>query len=348
MSTLNDSAYSASQVAEYLDVLGLPASFHPSANPVLDLSYLTALFVHQVTTVPYENLIIHYSPQHEVVLDPQALFAKMVTNRARGRGGYCMETSILFNHMLRAIGFDVYTAGVRVRPRDANNVPCADYMGYVHLVNIVTLPGPLAEPAQKYALDVGFGGDGPTLPMPLTAGLVHHNSIGTQEVRLVREFLPFQRRRRPGYSGAGVETDGDASLMHWVYQYRNDADRPWVACYAFSEFEFGEADFHIVNYFTSKAPTSFQSYTPVAVLFLRGQGQEGRSKVVGKVMLIHGLVKRNVTGRTELAATCATEAERVAALAEYLGIRLTADEAASIRGRAPELVGAGNLAAALS
>jgi len=138
-SVLTDSVYSASQVVKYLEHLGLPPSFHPSANPSLDLSYLTSLFVRQITTIPYENLLIHYSPQHAVSLDPQAILTKIITNR-RGRGGYCMENALLLKHMLHAIGFtDAYTVGVRIRTR-IDGVPQGDYTGFVHLVIILTLP----------------------------------------------------------------------------------------------------------------------------------------------------------------------------------------------------------------
>ncbi|KAK3358873.1 arylamine N-acetyltransferase 2 [Lasiosphaeria hispida] len=326
------SAYSPAQVAEYLEFIGLDQSFHPSANPVLDLSYLTTLFVHQITAVPYENLLIHYSPDHVVRLDPQLLFTKIVTSR-RGRGGYCMENSIFFNHILRALGFaDAYTAGVRIRLR-TDGVPAGPYTGFVHVINIVTLPAdnntPSSAPRQRYAVDVGFGGDGPTLPMPLVEGLVHHNSIGTQEIRYTRGFLPTQRFR------------GEGAARMWIYQYRNGTDRPWNSFYAFSaEFEFMENDFNVVSHFTSQAPESPQSKTPLVIRFFRGQGRvPGEVRVTGKVMLVNGDVKRNVTGKTELVKTCVTEPERVEALREYFGIELTPEEVESIRGRVPQLRG---------
>ena len=81
-----------------------------------------------LSIAPYENLCLHYSPTHKIDLDPQVLFKKIVVE-ARGRGGYCMENSILFNHVLRGLGFDVYTAGVRIRPR-INGVPGGEYMGW--------------------------------------------------------------------------------------------------------------------------------------------------------------------------------------------------------------------------
>jgi len=40
-----------------------------------------------------------------------------------------MEVSILFNHILRGLGFRAYTAGVRIRMRQ-NGVPSGDFIGW--------------------------------------------------------------------------------------------------------------------------------------------------------------------------------------------------------------------------
>ncbi|KAK5660084.1 hypothetical protein OQA88_13553 [Cercophora sp. LCS_1] len=316
-----------SQVSQYLTYIGLPPSYHPSANPTLDLAYLTTLFTHQITAIPYENLLIHYSPSGTVSLDIQTLFDKIITS-TRGRGGYCMENALLFKHLLHALGFhDAYTVGVRIRIRH-NGVPQGEFGGFVHLVIIVTLG------TQRYALDVGFGGDGPTFPMPLVEGLVHHNSIGTQEIRYIRDFLPEQRFR------------GEGASKKWVYQYRNGRDKEWNSFYGFdSEFEFMEPDFHIISWFTSTSPENQQTYTPLAILFLRGdrpRDEDGveeyeKVKVVGKVMMAGADIKRNVTGKTELIKRCVTEEERVEALKEVFKIVLTEEEVVSIRGRVAEL-----------
>jgi hypothetical protein len=122
------SAYTAAQLEEYESHVGLPSRFHQSAKPALNVEYLTSLHVHQISSVPYENLTLHYSEEHVVSLDPQVLFRKIVTDK-RGRGGYCMENSIFFNHVLRGLGFQVYTAGVRIRPR-ISGVPTGDYIGW--------------------------------------------------------------------------------------------------------------------------------------------------------------------------------------------------------------------------
>jgi arylamine N-acetyltransferase len=122
------SAYSPSQIAQYEEYVELPHQFRLASKPSLDIAYLTALHIHQISSVPYENLILHYSTTHSISLDPQILFKKIVTD-ASGRGGYCMENSIFFNHVLRALGFQVYTAGVRIRPRQGG-IPGGNYIGW--------------------------------------------------------------------------------------------------------------------------------------------------------------------------------------------------------------------------
>src|ERR1700753_1694269 len=75
-----------------------------------------------------------------------------------------------------------------------------------HIVNIVTLPD-----NTRWMVDVGFGGDGATKPLPLIEDHITRN-IGTQDIRLTRDFLPDQTERTP-----------DRKL--WVYQYRNSPEK---------------------------------------------------------------------------------------------------------------------------
>jgi arylamine N-acetyltransferase len=122
------SALSPQQVSAFLDYIQLPTKYRSENNPILNLEYLTALHVHTISAIPYDNLSLHYSPTHKISIDPQVTFKKIVEN-ARGRGGYCMENSILFNHVLRALGFTVYTAGVRIRLR-TDGIPDGPYTGW--------------------------------------------------------------------------------------------------------------------------------------------------------------------------------------------------------------------------
>ncbi|KAK2624656.1 hypothetical protein QTJ16_005849 [Diplocarpon rosae] len=314
------SAYTSSQLDEYETHVSLPTPFRRASKPSLDIAYLTALHVHQISTAPYENLLLHYSSSHTVSLDPQDLFKKIVTDK-RGRGGYCMENSILFNHILRGLGFQVYTAGVRIRAR-VGGVPAGDYIGWVHIVNIVTLPT-----GSQYALDVGFGGDGATHPMPMVSGQPVKN-LGTQEVRLFHSTIPQHQQT-------------DQSKKLWLYQYRNTPAQEWNSFYAFPETEFTPADFEVMNFYTSQsqAAENLQTRTVLVIRFLRGvmEGAEGREAIVGKIMMVNGEVKRNDGGKTRVVKVCTTEKERVDALREYFGITLTEEEKLGVRGRNVEL-----------
>jgi arylamine N-acetyltransferase len=83
------SAYSAAQIERFLSLIELPSKYYPSNNPVLDEALLNRLHVHMVSTVPYENLGLHYDTSTsfwKLSLDPADLYQKIVVN-GRGRGG---------------------------------------------------------------------------------------------------------------------------------------------------------------------------------------------------------------------------------------------------------------------
>ncbi|KAI9653653.1 MAG: N-terminal acetyltransferase [Bathelium mastoideum] len=304
------SAYSPEQIDRYLDYVSLPSEYRRSAKPALDLDFLSVLHTHQLSAIPYENLSIHYNPEHKNSLDPQDLYNKFTQN---GRGGYCMENSIFFNHVLTALGFNAYTAGARIRLR-VNNIPEGNYIGWMHIVNIVTLTD-----GSKYMLDVSFGGDGAIRPLPLVSGHVVPN-IGKQELRLVYDNIP------------GQTTAPSDSQKLWIYQYRNSPDNPWNSYYCFPEMEFLHQDFIAFNYYTSTHPGSFQTYQMLVVKFLKREAE-----IYGKLMLVDGVVKRNTGGKTEVVKVCETEDERVEALCEWFGIELTEEQRQGIKGWRTEL-----------
>jgi arylamine N-acetyltransferase len=186
-------------------------------------------------------------------------------------------------------------------------------------VNIVTLSD-----GSKYMVDVGFGGDGATKPLPLIAGHIVQN-LGPQEIRLM-------------YDNIDEQTDKSQKL--WIYQYRNGKDREWNSFYCFPEFEFLPQDFEVMNYYTSTSQlASFQTRTVLAVRFLRGEAEkEEEEGIVGKLMLVNGEVKRNMGGKTSIIKICETEEERVEALREYFAITLTEEEKLGVRGRNVELL----------
>lgn len=122
------SSYTPAQLSQFLSYISMPPTYHPSNNPSPNLTFLTTLLTYTLSSVPYENLSLHYSTTHTISLDPYHLFQKIVTD-TRGRGGYCMEASLFFTQILRGLGFDAYPVGVRIRPR-VDGVPTGEYMGW--------------------------------------------------------------------------------------------------------------------------------------------------------------------------------------------------------------------------
>ncbi|KAM0720142.1 hypothetical protein Q7P37_004278 [Cladosporium fusiforme] len=312
------SAYSSEQVSAFLDHISIPQKYRQGDAIKPDLAFLTSLHTHTLSTVPYENLSLHYSKAHANSLNPQDLFRKIVLD-GRGRGGYCMEIAILYNHILRALGFDVYTAGVKIRRRQGG-VPGGEYVGWVHVVNIITFAD-----GTKWMVDVGFGGDGATKPIPLIEGRVSHN-MGTQENRLIKDHIPPQVNRRP-------------ETKMWIYQYRNSPEQPWNSFYAFYEAEFTEADYGVMNWYTGYSPESPQLSGVLVIKFLRRHKADGdgEDEVFGKRMLVDDVVKENLGGKTRIVQTCLDEYSRVAALRDWFDIELTEDEKEGIKGWQTEL-----------
>ncbi|XWW92236.1 hypothetical protein V2A60_000159 [Cordyceps javanica] len=321
-------AYTAPEVSSWLRHLRLPERYHqyidnPMAIPKTSES-LATLFRCQITTFPYENLTVHYSPTHLVDIKPDALYRKMMEDTSRGRGGYCMELSILFHHMLRGVGFRVTMTGVRNRTR-TNGVPGGEYQGWTHINNIIHLPD-----GSKYSADVAFGGDGPTAPLPMNDAATVHSNLGSQQVRLVHDGIGKQQLNQPRL---------------WIYEYRNDPDGAWNAFYSFPELEFFQEDFEVQNWWA--CAHTLHRWTVLAVRFLRpgepvelvlpGEGEAAGEpgddvSIAGKVMLVNDLVKVNLGGKTRVLCRLESETDRIAALQTYFNIHLGEEEMRAIRG----------------
>lgn len=321
------SIFNEDQISTFLRYIGLPQplqQYRYSENAATDLHFLTQLHTHMISTVPYENLWLHYSPTHTNSILPQDTFTNIVTN-GRGRGGYCFQVSIFFNHILRALGFPAYLTPIRIRHR-VDGIPQGEYSGWVHLVNIVALTD-----GTKYSIDAGFGGDGPTAPVPLVHDRPQTN-LGQQQIRFVRDWIPNQLNRT------------EATKL-WIYEYRNSEAQSWNAFYAFNDdTEAMEPDFHNLNWYTGSHPESFQTFTAIVVKFLRrpvttrtSSYQEGDQEIYGKRMLINGVVKENLGSKTSIVEDCKTEEERLVALEKWFGISFTEEEKSGIRGWETEL-----------
>ncbi|CAG8891795.1 unnamed protein product [Penicillium egyptiacum] len=312
------SAYTPAQLTKYLNYIALPDQYaryinEPETFPKTEEA-LTYLFRCQITRFPYDNLTCHYSASQLAEIKPDEIYTKVLgcddTNPSC-RGGYCLEVSIFFHHMLRGLGFSVYMTGVRNRDR-IDGIPQGEFKGWTHIVNIVRLPSGV-----EYHLDAAFGGDGPTSPLPLISGQIAKN-LGSQEVRLVYDNMPKQMRREQKV---------------WIYQYRNAADKPWNSFYSFAELEFFQDDFEVMNRFTSW--DAVQKRSLIVVKFIRNGEMAGLPLlegevlgktddvfVAGKIMMVNNVVKLNMGGRTRIIDSFETEEGRFEALNKWFSIYL--------------------------
>ncbi|KAF2130409.1 arylamine N-acetyltransferase 1 [Dothidotthia symphoricarpi CBS 119687] len=301
--------YSPSQISQYLTHLKIPSAHHHDSiqhlSPQEALCYLTLLQTHHLSQVPFENLTLHYSPHRQISLQPSTLFAKVVGDN-NNRGGYCMENNALFGTLLRSLGFSVYSAGARVWS-------AGHWTGWSHMVNLVTIGG------EKYHVDVGFGAEGPVVPMRL-----QRDGEGVLEKQVSPATAKLQWRGIPGTT--------DAEQRLWVYSYRRDAESELVMRYCFSEMEFLPGDYGVMNYHTSTSPKTFFTRTIVVEKKILREGE-----LVGSLILGDRDAKRRVGGVKEKEIRFESEDERLKALEEWFGIRFGEAEREGIRGLASEI-----------
>src|SRR4029077_20667326 len=131
----------------YFQRIGYAGSRAPSR------ATLDALHLAHATHIPFENLDILLG--RPIRLDLASLQSKLIDSK---RGGYCFEQNTLFAAVLEQIGFRVTKLAARVRFGATRLLP------RTHMQLRVDVEG-----APSLA-EVGFGGDGPLLPVPLVAG----------------------------------------------------------------------------------------------------------------------------------------------------------------------------------
>jgi arylamine N-acetyltransferase len=267
------------------------------------LDYLKLLQKHHLAAVPFENLTLHYSTHRQVSVHPQDLFKKIIADN-NGRGGYCMENNCLFGTLLHTLGFNIYSGGARVWAVDS-------WTGWSHMVNLVTIGG------TKYHVDVGFGSEGPVVPMPLEADTVQPH-IKPAVARL---------------QWRNIADNTDPSQRLWVYEHRRDEDTEWETKYCYTELEFQPCDYNIMNYYTSTSHKTF--FTRMIVIDKKTLDENGEYS--GSLVVAGNTLKRRIHGVKEEEFEFETEKERLDALEKYFGIRFGEAERDGINGLASQL-----------
>ena len=197
-----------------------------------DLETLRKLHLKHATHIPFENLDIQLGKS--ISLDLEALERKMIQHN---RGGYCFEQNTLFQAVLMDIGFDVIACEARVRMGRSIMAP------RTHMLLIVTLK------EGRYLADVGFGGDGLLLPVPMD---------GREQTHFLWKYRIVEE---------------DSMLVLQILRQEG-----WMDLYAFIPQGREPIDFEVANWFTSTYPESrfvqtltVQKPTPEARFILRNK-----------------------------------------------------------------------------
>lgn len=186
------------------------------------------------------------------------------------------------------------------------------------MVNLVTIEG------KKYLVDVGFGAQEATQPIPLEDG---HE---------VTTIAPTRGRLELKHIGKQVTKDDPAQRL-WVWASRKGGNgAEWEDMYSFSEAECFAEDFEALNYFVMTRPQSFFLQT---VLAYRPVLDEATGELTGERILHGNVVKEGSSGQDRVLEVLETEEDRVRALEKYFDIRLTERERRGIKGLMTELKG---------
>lgn len=168
-------------------------------------------------------------------------------------------------------------------------------------------------------VDVGFASQGACQPIPLREGATVQCVPGLEGRLVYRPIAPNT-----------VKTQ-----KMWVYEIRNATDRVWIPAYCFSELEFLPEDFVNINYRTSQDPQSWLTYRLVVTRVIL---DEKLKKPVGTVVMIGAEVTQRLgDGASVTVASCATEADRLAALDKWFSVKLRPHEANGIVGMPTEI-----------
>jgi N-hydroxyarylamine O-acetyltransferase len=212
----------------YLARIGYAGELRPMA------AVLEAVHLAHTTRIPFENLDVVLG--RPIRLDLESLQAKLV--RAL-RGGYCFEQNLLLAAALEELGFRVSRLAARVRLGATRLTP------RTHMLLEVEADG------APWLADVGFGGQGPLKPVPLTPGLVSRQFAWTYRV-----------------------ADGEAG-QRVLQLLEGDA---WHDLYVFTAEPQHLVDYEVANHYVSTHPSSpfvrtltAQLSTPDARTTLRGR-----------------------------------------------------------------------------
>jgi arylamine N-acetyltransferase len=180
------------------------------------------------------------------------------------------------------------------------------------MINIVTIGD------SRYHVDVGFGGNGPIQPMKLDRSGIVEQHISPATCRL---------------QWRNIDANTDPSQHLWVFEHRMDEEGAFQTIYCFTELEFLPSDYKVMNYYTSSSGTTF--FTRVIIGEKKIMGDDG--KIAGSLILGNNDLKWRIHGAKTKEVMFESEDDRVRALEEHFGIRLSQAERDGIIGLPSEI-----------
>jgi N-hydroxyarylamine O-acetyltransferase len=200
---------------------------------------LTGLMQKHQQHIHFENLDILSG--RSIQLDPKSLFQKIIVEK---RGGVCFELNGLFHLLLNELGFDVQMIAGTVYESSRGEWGLEG----THLTNLVCLN------QEKYLVDVGFGGNAPRRPVPLS-GEVVQDIAGQYRIR--------------------------SNRGHYVLEKKEPGAESWLALYRFT----GEAktfpDFHEACRLIETSPRSPFNRS----IYISKMTPDGRVSLIGRKLV---------------------------------------------------------------
>ena len=195
-------------------------------------------------------------------------------------------------------------------------------------------------------VDVSFGIDVPTIPLPLVPD-VERPSLPGWSVRLQHKPLDPS------------DADDDTQKLWWT-QHRATAEpnSKWTTSYVFTELEFLPADIRVMNYYTSHYRACFFTFRLVVMAFswsdvedevevnakleaeVKDKDKAEKTRTTRHLTGVKWVISNSYTERqrsTKQRRILETEEDRIKCLREQMGIVISDQEAASIKGTAASI-----------
>lgn len=227
-----------------------------------------------------------------------------------------MENNTFFGTALRSLGYEVRNCAGRVSRAQSSSHEIREEYGetydpWNHMLNLVKLDD------VWYVVDVGMGAMGPQIVYPLQDGF--------EAIAMPPRRIRLQKR---AIAESFARSEAEAQKL-WCYDICRKPDVPeteervWTPTYCFTETEFLPQDYEMMSWFTSTNPKSFFTYSVLCTRLLLDDEKEN---IIGDITLFNDKIRRTVRGKHESSQELKTEAERINALRDLLGVHLKEEE----------------------